>query len=195
MGIVATRPDGCKRKLLPLPSSQALRNKRRDADKAANELEVERNALEDFAAEADSAAAEYEDNTQVRCQIHTAAGFMEAVWAELPLINVTGPRLAVEDRICADFGDNWKHASAIVLTSHRAQHTYDQQLAKCRRAKEAASAEDSTQRQQLREAEVALEAAQKVRLFLHTCTVCCPLFGGAAHVAVTSWSVVTGRLF
>jgi hypothetical protein len=53
---------------LPLPSLQALRNKRRDADKAAKELEVESAALEDFAAEAETAEAEAEDNSQVRCQ-------------------------------------------------------------------------------------------------------------------------------
>ena len=53
---------------LPLPSLQALRNKRRDADKAAKELEVESAALEDFAAEAENAEAEAEDNSQVRFQ-------------------------------------------------------------------------------------------------------------------------------
>jgi hypothetical protein len=46
----------------------------------------------------------------------------------------------------------------------RAQRTYDQRLAQCRRAREAASAEDSTQRQQLREADAALEAAQRARI-------------------------------
>ena len=49
-------------------------------------------------------------------------------------------------------------------TLQRAHQAFNQQLAQCRRATEAASAEDSTQRQQLREAEVALEAALKARL-------------------------------
>ena len=58
----------CHNVTLSLLSPQTLRNKRREADKAANEAEQERVALEDFAAEADNAAAEFADNSQVCCQ-------------------------------------------------------------------------------------------------------------------------------
>ena len=70
---------------LLLPSFQALRNKRRDSDKAAKELEVEGAALEDFVAEAENAEAEAEDNSQVRCLGQTGAAFPTAVGARLPL--------------------------------------------------------------------------------------------------------------
>lgn len=159
---------------LPLPSLQALRNKRRDADKAAKELEVESAALKDFAAEAENAEAEAEDNSQVRCLKQTGDAFPAAVGARLPLCHDRSLQYC-----CAPHADLKKaFLSHRLPTLQRAHQAFNQQLAQCRRAKEAASAEDSTQRQQLREAEVALEAALKARLSVHPCTAGCPLFGG-----------------
>lgn len=88
-------------------TGQAVRTKRRIAEQAEGELAQERAAVDEFAAEAQTAEAEYESTTQ------------------------------------------------------RAQREYDQQLAQARTAREVAAAEDSTQRQQLREADVALEGAQR----------------------------------